>query len=301
MVLTKVIITGPMRSGTTFLANFINANLNCTLYRDTLVTLFRISNKLKIKSIDTNLDEITKNILLTRVKAELTDLGLSISKDLSGSDFRNLKNLLDILLERLAQKNTKLVGVKVTEIGDWCDSLLEHTDIKIIYLVRDFRDILLSSQNMFLDFNKHIISRKLKKQINHISSIENSRLYILKFEDLLLHPKQTVALLSDFLGFKLDYNVSRLKDRNHNELDWQANTSFHDIKKIFDSKAAYRWKNKKDDPLVKYTSVILKNTLKKFDYEEIKVNIFLKIYYSIDYLLPFPRTRQKFSNIFKKS
>jgi hypothetical protein len=301
MPLTKVLITGPMRSGTTFLANFINANKDCILYRDTLTALFRISPLLRINDVNTELDERKKNILLTRIKAELANLGLSTFKNLAGNDFKNLKDLLDIFLERLAQKTTKLVGIKVTEASNWCESLLEHTDIKIIHLVRDFRDILLSSQNTFVEFNKHVTSRKLKKDLNRILSIENSRFCYIRFEDLLLNPEQTIATLSDFLGVKLDYTVGSLKDRNSEDLDWEGNSSFHDIKKTFDTKAAYRWRSKKDDPLVKYASVVLKKTLKKFSYDEIKVNIFRRIYYKITYLLPFPRTRQKFLRlIFKK-
>ncbi|NHK32401.1 MAG: sulfotransferase [Asgard group archaeon] len=301
MTLTKVLITGPMRSGTTFLANFINANQNCMLYRDTLTALFRISPLLRINDVNTILDERKKNILLTRIKAELANLGMSTFKNLTSNDFKNLKDLLNLFFEKLAQKNTKLVGIKVTEASDWCESLLEHTDIKIIHLVRDFRDILLSSKNTFVEFNKHVTSRKLKKSLNRILSIENSRFCYVRFEDLLINPEQTISTLSDFLGVKLDYKVDSLKDRGNEDLDWEGNSSFHDIKKTFDTKAAYRWRSKKDDPLVKYASVVLKKILKKFSYEEIKVKVLLKIYYKITYLLPFPRKRQKFlSKIFKK-
>ncbi len=53
----KILITGQLRKGTTFIANFLNSQEGCLVYRDFLGSIFEGLNKLQIKRFDSVLNE----------------------------------------------------------------------------------------------------------------------------------------------------------------------------------------------------------------------------------------------------
>lgn len=294
MSVKKVLITGSMRSGTTFLANFINANEDCIMLRDALLTIFRVSPQLGIKSFKEPLSSRQKNILLTRLKAELIVFGIDKLNELSSEQFNNLEELFETSTNLLVSKTTKVFGVKVTEAEDWLDTIIKETDIYVIYLVRDLRDVLLSASNMQVTYNRTRVSKRWYKGVSNANAIKDPKIYFLRFEDLIQNPEKEVKKLSAFLGAELNSKVKQLKDISNTK--WVDNSSFHDIKKLFDPKAIFRWKKKLDSKEVKYGSVVYKKLMKKLGYEQNKVKALQALSLKISHILPFPRTRQRIMN-----
>jgi len=271
--ITKVLLTGSMRSGTTFLANYLNANKECAFMRDSFVAIFRTSWRLGIKSFTELLPTRLRNIVLVGLKAETVLMGIDKLNHLQNTQFTTLEELFDVSMELLIDDNTKVFGVKVTQTEYWFKTLLKETDIKVIYMIRDLRDILLSSANRFPDYDRVRYSNQWFKGVTEaLKNSDNSRLIFIKFEDLILYPEKTFKLLSAFLGVKLDTNINEIKDVS--EAVWTNNSAFHDVKKLFDPIAVNRWKNNFDSKEVEYGSAIYQKLMKTLGYEENKIPFF---------------------------
>ncbi len=260
----KILITGYMRCGTTLLANFFNSQNNFLIYRDFLRTIFLAPINLKIKSFLKDLDDRQKNILLSSLKDESWAIG-SNSMDNLNKNFSNLKELHNIAIYALNKNhNCEIVGSKVTNMGLWVPKLLNETDIYILYIYRDIRDVLLSSKNRFSNYNLLRAMWSCKNDIESILKLKNKRLYILKFEDLILNTDIVLKKLSNFLNANINRNTNLAKDR---KISWINNSSFHDIDNLFDKKACYRWRNYKESKEVQYCEILIPKFIKKIGYD----------------------------------
>lgn len=259
----KVLITGCMRSGTTFLTNFLNSQNHCLIYRDFLVSIFRTSQRLGIKSFLTVLDDEQKNILLSQLKAESYVMGSNRMDGLS-KDFSNLKELYNNALQIMGEKNDcEVVGSKVTVVGNWLPKVINETDIYVIYIYRDVRDTLLSAKNMFADYNLSRLLIEWENDLEIALRIESERFLIVKFEDLILNTEPIIENLSDFLGVEILKDMKSGKDR---ETDWLDNSAFNDLNQMFDRKACFRWMDHKDSKEVKYCEILMSDLIKRLGY-----------------------------------
>lgn len=257
----KVLITGYVRSGTTLLANFLNSQKDCLIYRDFLVSIFRTSRELGIKSFLTPLNDRQKNVLLAHLKAEFWSIGQDIRE--LNKNFSNLKELYDKVIQIMNSNSHKVVGSKVTLVSDWLHTIINEIDIYVIYIYRDCRDVLLSAKNRFARYNPIRFLLNWKKDVETAFKINSEKLIRIKFEDLILDTENIVNKLSDFLGIKINKNVRSGKDRN---INWIDNSSFHDIRKLFDKRACFRWMNNVNCEEVKYCEILIPNLLKKLGY-----------------------------------
>ncbi|UCB56991.1 MAG: sulfotransferase domain-containing protein [Candidatus Omnitrophota bacterium] len=260
----KVLVTGYIRSGTTLLANFLNSQKGCLVYRDFLGETLISSDKLGIKSFLTELTDRQKNIFLSELKARSCAIGCEAMNGLS-KDFSNLKELHERALSALNKKNAyKIVGTKVTRLGEKLTTLIKETDLHVIYIYRDTRDVLLSAKNRFVGFNLIELILGLRKDLKSALSIESKKLLKLKFEDLILNTDSIVKQLADFLDVDISKDIRIAKDR---ETNWVNNSSFHDIDQLFDKKACFRWKNHRDSKEVKYCEILMGDLIQKIGYD----------------------------------
>lgn len=269
----KVLLTGSQRSGTTFLANLLNAQEDCVFLRDSFMAIFRASPG--IKTFTEFLPICSRNILLFSLKAEMTKLGRNELNNLQSDQFTTLEELFDLAMGLFVNDSTKVFGVKICEEESWIETLLKETNMKIIYLVRDLRDVLLSSANAFAGFDKNHYSKRWFQGITEALRIIDPRLLIVRFEDLILTPEKELERLSDFLGIPLVANVKELKDVSG--VDWVDNSSFHDLVKLFDSTSVYRWKDLLGSEIVIFGSIMYRKITKKLGYEENKVSFFKRL------------------------
>ena len=268
--ITKVFMTGCIRSGTTFLANYLNGVDKCVFLRDSFMAIFRASSG--IKSFTEVLPIRTRNILLFNLKSEMVAKNVDKLNELTISQFSTPEELFNLAMELLIETDTKVFGVKITEEGSWFETLLVETDMKLIYLVRDLRDVLLSSANAFNTYNRSFFSQRWFRGITGVLRITDPRVLIVRFEDLILAPEKELERLSDFIGIKIDGNISELKDVSGTE--WVGNSSFHDVKRLFDPVTVYRWKKNLSSREVEYGSIVYKKLMKELGYEENKLSLF---------------------------
>ena len=251
----KILVTGQMRSGTTFLSNFLNSQNNITIYSDIFhVVVGKIlTNPVKTIEIPYNkkLNKNEKETYLNLVQRGLdmlgdkTDYVLSIQVD----NFETPKELYNLLLASIKKDDDRVVGHKVTETEINVRNLLLNTDVNVIYIIRDPRDQVLSSMKKF-GYNLNTAIAKWRNGIENILEINSKRLYIIKFEDLIYKKENLKNGLEKFLNIELNYNIQKVKQHNK---DFISNSSFNDVKKAFDKNAVLRWKDK-EDFIIKYSN-----------------------------------------------
>jgi len=261
-------ITGIMRSGTTGISNFLNAQKNITIYRDYPNFLRRIPAK--YFQVDT-LDEVKKNVLISNLKAEYMSL-LRKNIDIHPKDFENIFGLYKILLLSIGNQTDKIIGHKLTESLNILERFIRHDSFLGIYMLRDVRDVILSTKNRFFSYSVVSMIIKWKKEIEKIISLKKKypNFMIIKYEDFVL--KNIKKELSHFLQLEIDWNIKKFKDRN-GFTNWAGNTSYavydkKEISKGLYTKSINNWHKEIDkDPDLQLAECLSKKELKAFGYE----------------------------------
>lgn len=258
-----LVITGQMRSGTTLLANFLNTHKDAMVYRDFLVTPFRVGRRLGVGSLDEPLGERERNVLVANVKAEAQAIGWP-GLEAIDSGCKDLAGLFRQCLAAMhASSGASLAGVKVTGAISWVPDILHKTDARVVLVVRDPRDVLLSSRNRFADYRPSRIMHEWVATAALTTSTRHDRLFVMRYEDLLLETDRTLRRLERFLGRRLGTVKAPLVDRDH---PWISNSSFHDVDELFDARAAYRWKNDPDSWDARFATTCAGPWLERLEY-----------------------------------
>lgn len=293
----KLLITGVMRSGTTLLANYLQAQEGMIVLRDQLVALFRTSKLLGIRFFGQELTGREKRVVLTNLKAQSLLFGLREINRISLNSFTTLNELFEACAG-LSEKEISLFGVKVTEAEDWVEDLLRNNYF-VVYLIRDLRDVLLSQKNMFVDYDRMRVAKKWKEKTSKILSLKGkySKLIIIRFEDLVLEKNDSLFQLSFFLG-KIEYNKKTLVDVTG--VPWISNSSYHDIKSLFDPVSVNRWKRCLEEKEVVYGSVVNRKLMKELNYEENFVPFGKRLRILFEYYFPFFKARRRIRWVIKR-
>jgi hypothetical protein len=260
-----VLITGEMRSGTTFLANFLNSQEDTVVYADMLVSLFMEAHHLGISDIQVALTEREKNVLLSNLIQEgklhqLDFSGIDRRKELSWFDL--FKKALDVIK---GDRKVKIVGVKRTREEAYLLPLLE-SGVKVVYCVRDPRDVVISAKNRFARFNLFKAAENWQQSVRLALQLKDQKyFFVLRYEDLILEKDKTAHQLSDFLELPVTTNLSEFKF-GHDKL-YRDNSSFGDVNKLFDPSATYRWKSNSANPEVQFVEKLLEPEMQDMGYE----------------------------------
>lgn len=267
----KLLVTGQMRSGTTFLCNFLNSQKNAVVYADFIRTPFTMGEKLKIRDAKTSLTEQQKNILFSNLIAEGLSIGFDFPKHMDRKACNTWEDFIDQSFGALAKldgnPNAKVAGIKKTEETLYLKALLD-ANCKIIYMIRDARDVLVSSKNRFAHYKLFPFFRRWEDNLAFASQFAGHKNFmLLRYEDLMLNTETSLMMLEAFLGIKLVVNEGqKLKSRSY-EGTYNDNSSFGDISKLFDAKGVNRWKSQLESEEVLLVSTFAKKTLEKYDYE----------------------------------
>ncbi len=267
-MINKLIVTGEMRSGTTFLANFLNSQESALVYADFLRQIFINGKQLNITSITKILTERELNIISSNLIAEFRMFGFDIQiprdKEYTLNDLFNKG--ISRIQEIDSKKSCSLIGIKSTKEYFYLNELLNN-DTKFIYIYRDPRDVLLSAKNRFSNYSLFEYADEWTKGIDLAMNYKNHKnFFLLKYEDLIKRDSNVIKSMEDFLGIDLNMNISKLRLRNGN--DYIDNSSFGDVSKVFDTEALERWKNYSTSDEVIYTSLYLNDYIKLLNYEE---------------------------------
>ena len=156
------------------------------------------------------------------------------------SDFSTLKELYNLLLGSISHNNDLVVGTKITGAELNLESLLTDTDIKVIYVFRDIRDVVVSMRYKFSFYNSNIVIAAWNNAVEKITNINSSNLLVIKHEELIHQNPDTIKSIEGFLKIELDLNPKNIYEYNK---QWVSNSSFFDIKQAFDKKTVFFKKN----------------------------------------------------------
>ena len=106
--MTAFLISGYLRSGTTFFANFLNSQKNIYVGTDFLQTIFRASHAINIKDFNKILTEREKNIMLSELKGEAIRFKVNWFENLN-TNFSTLLELYNISLKEIKKQERKKV------------------------------------------------------------------------------------------------------------------------------------------------------------------------------------------------
>jgi Sulfotransferase family len=244
----KVLITGQMRSGTTLLCNFLNSQKNITMYADIFHTVAgRVPDPRgwSFSKIDylTNIPQTNKYYLLFSMNHGIDVLKtaneVKYQLDIDPKDFNNMTELYSLLLDSIAEKGDLVVGNKVTSCELNIENITKQTDIKVLYIHRDARDVILSASKKFKRPMDEYI-QAWNNAMDIVISIKSPNFLCIKFEDLICRDDKVKKKIEEFLGVPINFEIERLQAYDN---QWVANSSFEDVNSLFDKSVAYRWKN----------------------------------------------------------
>ncbi len=271
--MSKILITGNMRSGTSFLANFLNGQENITIFRDSFHALAgkMLGQPTNLVKLDykAKLEEKEKMYIMDKIQYGFRMLGniVNYNLNLKLSDFDTLEELYYILMNSIAKKNDKVVGHKVTECEINVENIITQTDIKVIYIIRDPRDVVISSVKKFNQPLEHYLNGWMKRVGIIDTLIEknamNNNLMCVKYEDLIYQSSEVLDQLSEFIGAEITYDIRTLKDFDN---DWGNNSSYGDVNSLYDTNAVYRWKHNYSEDVQKIENETI-DYLKKYGYQ----------------------------------
>ena len=135
-------------------------------------------------------------------------------------------------------------------------------------MIRDARDVLLSSKNRFSHYKIFPFLKRWEENLEFANQFaEHPNFKIVQYESLMLDTERVLKELETFLNIKLVVNQSqKLKNRSYEDI-YNDNSSFGDISKLFDAKGVDRWKKSLESDEVLIASGAATNLLSKFNYE----------------------------------
>lgn len=117
----------------------------------------------------------------------------------------NFSKKMSIMIDMLSKQNGKSFFIEKTPKHALCLNrifkILPHA--KIIYVLRDGRDAVTSLKKRYGDINI-AIERWITDNQPALSKASDSRVCLIKYEDLVSHPEQTVASICSFLEISYD-------------------------------------------------------------------------------------------------
>ncbi|MBU1653179.1 sulfotransferase [bacterium] len=263
----KLLITGERRSGTTLLANFLNSQNHITIYRDFL-HIERLQKNMGCVGFLQPLPLPTRQKLIQSFY-EWTSM-LEIRLELDAYQFSNLSEFYTTTLRKIAKPDDKIIGHKTTMaeriLGDLLNAL---PDLKVIYILRDPRDLVNSALHRFADEEATLF--------DYIEAWQNSldtilrltcqpqiepQLLIIRYEDFILNTGCSLTEISRFLGGHDIIIPDSMQDFGKR---WTGNSSFGELNGPFDPSPVGRWKTQ-DMDVANTVEAILGNVMQKFGY-----------------------------------
>jgi len=238
-----------MRSGTTLISNFLNSNRGFKVYRDFL-HIGRLKDAVNANSLEEDLSDNQKK----KAKRKHNEMAekLPITDDsffVDEFEHKKLKDYYFSSLQKMECKSREVVGHKTTQAWDVVEEALSAIpDLKVIYMVRDPRDVAVSAARKWPHEKRgqtDNVCKQWRKGVNEALRCRRrnqDRVLVLKFEDFLTNTEKALNDLSALLGVKVSV-PERMMEYGK---PWRDNSSFKKkTEQLLDSSAVGRWKTQR--------------------------------------------------------
>jgi len=270
------IIFGSPRSGTTLLRESLNQHDKIFIPHETdfivpiAFVLDRVSDPEVGRAIISNLISATR------------DFGPSIGQFLSANEVTELVHVADYSLPAILKALYGAIGNKLGRevtgdkspndigfIGILKKVGLFGSDIRIIHIVRDVRDVVMSLKNTAWapkDVVNYFPRIWEGSNLNLVRFIDKSQYpyFRIRYEDMVSNPGGKFPLLCDFLG--VEYSEKILNTSNFGD-DLKHLDHHRNLDKGFMVERCYAWKSTMSTELARYCTNSAKEGLRLFGYE----------------------------------
>ena len=238
----KLLITGEMRSGTTLLANLLNAQEGVDINRDFLL-IDRLKRRINA-GWTTQLTDQQRRRLVSLFQIDGAEMNAAF--DVTSDSFTTIAGFYEHVLDCLAGKGTRVVGHKVTVAYESIPELLELVpDLHVLFVIRDPRDMIVSALRRWRSQDAFKLARRWQASSGMVRVLcekerFRDRLLICKYEDLVMNTTGELVRISQFIHVP-DLSVpSKLEDYGK---PWHGNSSFGELGCLVDSSPVGRWRS----------------------------------------------------------
>ncbi len=288
------------RSGTTLLANILDAHPNIVVPPE---TFFVLHLERKYKSVtnwnDKTIRQFIDDVYVDRPFRLMWKVPRNVVEEsfLQQPRVANFNEACNRIRESyrasFKTKNIELIGDKHPIYSNFCKRMMRvNPDAKLIHMVRDPRGTGSGQLNTFNRKDALAVGylwSRYNKNLAALKEIYPEKYYLLKYEDLVLKPEETVKSLCKFLEIEfreemMDYRKTTVKRfENYTE----AITKKHEsLMKPIDAKMVEGWKNKltaKQIERLEYATFEVASKL-GYNFEKPKVDFFTKLKFPISKL-----------------
>lgn len=255
-------VSGCSRSGTTLIANVLAAQPKVSVRSDLLGEAHVAAER--CGGFDRTLDARERNATLSMLKWSLRG---ERARPLCGpDDFATVGDAYRCALDAIADDGDRIVGHKVNCEFRYSARLLRETDHRVLYVVRDPRDVALSRRHFVFDQEgPHVGAGLCREAMRELKAHgDHPRLRVIRFEDFVRDFDAVARELTEFLGVE----VTRVAEvRGHNGEAWLDNSAFHDVDRLLDPRVIGRWRAHLHDPTVRFAAWHCREELRDLGYD----------------------------------
>jgi len=263
-------IVGAQRSGTTLLRLILNNHSMIAIPEEArflapLLTKKNLTTPLSGKKLNKTIKYLQLNSQFKQWNYDTSDL----MRELEATRSIKINNLIDKIYTSFSQHEHKTVWADKSLFFRHIDILSEiFPDAKFIHLVRDGRDVFHSWRKM--DKSKNNVATtaidwnyKIHRIEKSFEKLPDHRKLIIRYEDLLKAPQETVHNICNFIGISFEPEMMNYHKtsqyyvgKHHSELIFQS----------IDSSNMYKWKNNLTDTEIRIYETLAGNNLRKHNY-----------------------------------
>ena len=224
------------------LANLIHSQHRCVCYPDLGGVIFKAGD-LRLPGFHSKLTPKQRNIIMDNLKDQLVSQW-GQEPAFSVSDFTTLNECTELVFRSIVRDDTLVAGIKVTHGETRVAELLHNTDIYVLFIYRDPRDVMLSHKTRFEDSDPFTVARRWSKALNAVQTLSHPRLLCIPYEGLVKNDPSVFEKLNRFLGTEVRFDIDALYEGS---AQWSNNSKFGDLSKTIDATPVGRWE-RNDDP-----------------------------------------------------
>ncbi len=179
------------------------------------------------------------------------------------NSFSTVAELIDLLYSRYSTSSITHVGTRIHGPVATLPELLESSTVRLIILIRDVRDVVLSEIHRGrLDIDHYVREWRQTARFAH-KNRTHPNLLVLRFESLVQEPQAQASLLSQFLQTNVDFSPATLS-----KVRWPIkHSSFAPLPQSLSLAAVERWRTCTTHEAVRYAEVASRKELMDWGYE----------------------------------